>query len=895
MAKVIQAKAVLSAEDRGASAVFDKLSKKIDQVGRAGKAAVAVDQMAKSIERAKTQMVAIDKFNASRGSFVDARARFQATQAAVTQAAAAMKRGEGDARQLARSYERAQSAVASAARAFEMQKSAVIANKRALETMGVPVSQAARHQERLRAEIDRTTAAIRRQEIASEKSHNRRVAIAGAAAYAGHMVAHGVREGARATLHTYREFDKERRYGKAVMGLTDEQQQPLIDQAIHMGATTKFNDIQVLKSQRDLAARSLKIDQVMGVIEPAANLGQALDLDLPTASKLLEGSLFSFKRNLSTRASAVAAARKTADMQVAASKASGMSPSDLELLYKFGATPSRLVGLSEANLLAFGGIAKKANIGGDESGVAFRQLVASLVRPTRVAKEAILANGLNFKNYQRMPRQMEVDPFAENVAAQYGVKLNKQAKAGLGRIFQDQELINDPAKFAPAVLNVLGKTLGGNDAKSKKSIAGAANRYRDASVSTIDINALMRDLLTKIPGNLQLANAVFGPKQGGRIATALGDPETLKHILDIVDNKSEGRAEEIAKERMAGFDGAASRLEGASKNLQTAIGRGLDNNGKGGLLTSITDWMARTTQWMAERDPKVVAGGAVTAGAIGVGGSFYAGYKLLNILTTGGGLTASAVALDGSAAALTAAAGRLGLGGGLPGLPGGKGAPAAPKGPSILKKAMWAGGILGVPALIGVGTYYAAESANEAQGITRDSERERRKKQAAKYNRWGKYDPAGADARLAILAAEKPSFIVPELTPSMTDELPASSGFPNIRVRRRKHKGHSNAPLIYRTSTGFPSPELSPSMTYGTDLGRDPGPLNATLTGTAEVHGEATVNLKIEGEQNLIRVVAEQAAKIAMRGVLTSSNDPGSSGKSSPDASAPPTGASGAW
>lgn len=143
--------------------------------------------MVKSLERAKEQKTDIDRFNSSRGGFSDARAKFTATQAAVTQAAQAMKRGEGDARALARSYERAQSAASSAASAFDRQKAALLANKRALETMGVPVNQAASHQARLHSEVERTTAALNKQLHASERSHNRRIALAGAAAYGGHL------------------------------------------------------------------------------------------------------------------------------------------------------------------------------------------------------------------------------------------------------------------------------------------------------------------------------------------------------------------------------------------------------------------------------------------------------------------------------------------------------------------------------------------------------------------------------------------------------------------------------------------------------------------------------------------------------------------------------------
>lgn len=829
MAKIIEAKAVITADDKTGPA-FDAVAKKINRLGKSSK---EVDQLSAAMKRAREQMAAIDRFSASRGTFEAARRNFSEAKVAVEGAARALASAKAPTRELESNLQRAQRAVAAASREFDRQKTAVLANKRALETMGVPINRAVAHQARLRAEVERTTHALRRQEMAAERRANRRVAVAGAAAYGGHLAAHGVRHATRSTLHTYREFDKERRYGKVVMGLTDAQQKPLVDQAIHMGATTRYNDVQVLEAQRDLAARGLTPDQVMGVIEPAANLGQSLDLDLPSAVKQIEGALFGFKRDLSTREAAVASARRTADQQVAASKASGMTPEDLVQLYKFGATPARLVGLSEASLLAFGGISKKANIGGDESGVAFRQMMASLVSPTRKAKETLLANGLNFKDYQKMPRKMAIRPFTEAVAAAYGVRLDKKTQLGLRSIFANNELINDPAKFTPAVVSFLKGSLGGRDAKSLKSISGLANRYRDASVSGLDINALMRDLLTKLPGNQLLANAIFGPKQGARIATALGDPATLQHILDIVQDKSEGRAEEIAKERMAGFDGAVSRFEGAVMNLQTAVGSALDGGrAGGGLLTQVADRLAKATQWLAEQDPRLVGGGAVAAGVGGLGLAGFTAYRFLSILTTGGGLTASAVALDGSAAALSAAAAKL-AGGSIGGLPAG-GKPAA-----VAKSSIWSK----VPAVlpfvgavgIGAAAYLGSEYLNDASGITRESERARRKKQAAKYTWWGKYDPDGAAARqLGPLAA---------------------------------------------------MPEVSPTMLHGTGIR---GQLSGTVTGTVE----STV--KVEAGSTLLQVVEQAQQIIRLAGTLNA-NGPGSTGWSSPDAAAPSTGASGSW
>lgn len=706
MARIIEAKAVINAEDR-TGGVFDKISKKIDKLGKSAKTSEAVDKLTKAMKSAETQMKAIDKFDLSRGGFAASRRQFRETQIEVERAARAMAGVKAPTREMEQAYIRAQKNVTAASNAFERQKNVLLTHKRSLDGMGININNAAAHQARLRAAVEHTNRAIMAQTRAEERSHARRIALGSAAAAAGGFAAHGVLSGVRATLHTYRDFDKERRFGKAVMGLSDAEQAPLVNQAIHMGATTKFNDIQVLEAQRELAARGLNKGQIMGMMTPAANLGMALDLKLPDAVKQMEGALFGFKKDISTLDAALASATRTADVQVKAAKLSGMTPEDITQAYKYGATPARMSGVSEETLLAFAGISKKANMGGDESGVAFRALMAAAQSPTRGAKEAMLANGLNFKNYQKNPDSLALSPFVENVAAQYGVKLNSKAQAGLGKVFGDKGLISDPAKFTPAVMSVLGETLGGGDAKSKRSIAGMANRYRNSSMQGIDVNAYIADLMTKIPGNLQLANAVFGAKQGGRIATALGDPDTFKKIISELRGGSDGYAKTISDERMAGFDGAVSRFEGAVKNLQTAIGRSFDNDGKGGLLTGGMDYAGQITQWLAERNGGALAVGSAAVGAGGLAAGAIGAYKFLQILTTGGGLTASAVALDGAAAALTAAA--AGLNGGKVAEAVSKGAPAAAASAGAGGAGLWGAAAAALP--------WAAGAAGGAFGL----------------------------------------------------------------------------------------------------------------------------------------------------------------------------------
>lgn len=655
MSTILEAKAVISAQDK-TGATFDQIAKKLNNLGKSKKAAEAIDRVSQAMGRARDQLAAIERFNASGAKTLIRQREWKEAERAVASMAREMRAAGNPTKQMLADFDRVTKAASAASHAFEKQRDVMRENKRALAGLGVPSGNTAQHQKRVAKAMEFANKEVERQERLAARSETRRLAVGGAFGAGSAALAHGVKSGGKAVLHTYREFDRERRFGKAVMGLTDDEQKPLVDQAIHMGATTKFNDIQVLEAQRELAARGVNKNTVLGMMQPAGSLGMALDLQLPDAVKQMEGAIFGFKKKIDTEADALAAAKQTADLQVKAAKLSGMTPEDISQAYKYGATPARLAGLSESTLLAFAGISKKANMGGDESGVAFRALVAAMQSPTAGAKTALLANGLDFKNYQRSPDSIPLAPFTNDIAAKYGVKLNKDAQAALAKIFSDKATLADPALFAPAVSKALGDTLGDGDAKSKKSIAGAANRYRNAALGAVDSNAFFADLLQKIPGNLPLANALFGAKQGGRIATALGDPETMAKILAGLRD-SDGYADKIAGERMAGFDGAVSRFEGAIKNLETAIGRGFDADGKGGALSTVAGWGASATQWLAERDPRNLAIGAGAGAYYGLVGAGAFGYGFLKFLSAGPALTASAVALNGAAAALTTAAG----------------------------------------------------------------------------------------------------------------------------------------------------------------------------------------------------------------------------------------------
>ncbi len=599
-----------------------------------------------------------------------ARAESEAIKAARHQAAEEKRLADESARDVVRAAERA------AAEQRQLRRESERDDRRAAESTArerrrIGREEAREERDRLKAlSREEREAARERERLAHDNAHRSDTVAGVATLYAAHSAVHA----AERVLDRYGEYDSERRYGKVVMGLTDEQQRPLIDQAIHGSANSRYNDVQWLAAQRNLAARGYNREQVLGFTPVTAQIGQAFDLEKQEdAVKLLEGAMLGFKKDVSTKDAARASAQRTADLEVKSSKISGMGAEDIEALYKRGAAAARMAGLTEEQMLAFGGAAKKVNIGGDESATAFVSLTKNLLHPTQGALTAMRASGIDFSKYQKIGPVNE-EGFASEVARSYGVKLKSGVRAGLHRIFADPELMKDPAKRTPAIMRLLRRDLHGNDAKSMKSIAGLAGRYVDASATGVDTQGLLKAIMDGLAKNPGLAIALFGSKQAGRIASGL-DNDVFNHLLDELKNHSQGYGQKVSDDRMAGFKGAMLKLGNQVTILETSVGRAFDNDGKagGGFLTHATEGVGKFVEILGEANPGLLRAGseavALAAGlaALKTVDYFRGGF---GFKASAGALTGSAALLDGSAAALDRAAIALGAASVAKGVPG---------------------------------------------------------------------------------------------------------------------------------------------------------------------------------------------------------------------------------
>lgn len=170
MSKIIEAKAIISGEDR-LSGVLDKVNSKLRQVGKGAKISAEIDRLNKSLTATKTQLAAVGRVQAAQDKLSGAKLGLSGAQARADQIGRALDAAKkaGDARgvaDLASQHKAAGKAVAQAASAVDRQAGAIRDARRALNEFGVPVANVAAHERALQQSVERTTAAIRGQERA---------------------------------------------------------------------------------------------------------------------------------------------------------------------------------------------------------------------------------------------------------------------------------------------------------------------------------------------------------------------------------------------------------------------------------------------------------------------------------------------------------------------------------------------------------------------------------------------------------------------------------------------------------------------------------------------------------------------------------------------------------
>ena len=539
-----------------------------------------------------------------------------------------------------------------------------------------------------------------------------------AAGFAGSKVF----QGAKAAVANFLPYEKDVRYQTAIQGFGAADQKMLDAQRV--AAAKKFGvmPMDTLHAQQAFVTRNFSAAITKAATDQALLLSKALNVPVEEGSRIVEGMTFASGVHLEDPAAATREMGRSSDRAAVAAKAGAMTPEDIRMFAKYALGISKGAGVSPDQAYAIGMTLKRANVGGDEAGTFVRAMAGRLMAPTRQAFEAFSHMGLNYDAYAT---QGSVSPEAidASLRRRFGKGLTGAGKESLTQAFNDdsRNVLGNREEFTAAVRDAVeagGEKLSKTDAKH---LTSAAAKQYDLAKGGLRGGDLLNDILSRAtPKDMQ---ALVGDKQGGRAIMMLNAlPQYQEYLAKL--GHSDGFAEKIANERMAGAAAAVDRfnasLDTASKKLVEANqgliekGANLASGGVGAFLNLSPERLQALS----------------VAGGLGTGAGVLAATSSLFSLGSAASTAAAAllrVAGGGTASAVAGAAGGVAGAGGL-----------AARGASFLGSAArglgWAGlTVAAVPFI------YDATS-DATQGVTRDHMRNKTARDAIR---------ADADERMA--------------------------------------------------------------------------------------------------------------------------------------------------
>ncbi|WP_158810233.1 hypothetical protein [Beijerinckia sp. L45] len=631
--RVITAEALITAKD-GTGDVFTKIASKFQQLGKGAKVSADIDKMSQTLERAQSQLRALDKLQGARSKFADARSQFNAQKVAVEQAAKAMQSAEKPTRELEAAYKRTQAAVSRASAEFERQKTALLDAKRAAEGFGSPLSKMAAEQTRLRGVVDATTRSIEHQAAAElkaadaathaaaahrkmEREEERRahdiahhgVANFALGAAAGAVSAHGIASVGERTIEAGAELQHER-VASLNAGRTPEELRAYEDAARDVSikrptasyiesmktlleTTSSFGSVEHAIEHLDFMMRTasvLKASSGGKIDESSGEMGQQFAKFFEMRGVANDPKRFEAEGNEMVRAMAATGGTFNPREMFNFAQQAKSSLRNYDLQYLSRVVPS-LIGEQ----------------GGDRAGTAANAFSSVIMGKARDKKQT--AEWMKYGLLDPSKVSDKKDSWSSGAVKNTDIALRNPLKW-----FEDTVL---PAMRAKGV-NV-------DDTLELSKVLGGMFRNQNSNVFANE--------------NAQLADRTRLHKDAG-----------LYDLTAHPEDMYQRNLREDPTQSMTALTASLSSLSSAVSQpaMQTAAG----------VITSISGALVQLAAAAKDHPIAAMTAGAAT-GAGALAGAGYMSYQLMN----GFGLGASATALDHSAAALDAAAVRLGAAG----------------------------------------------------------------------------------------------------------------------------------------------------------------------------------------------------------------------------------------
>ncbi len=428
----------------------------------------------------------------------------------------------------------------------------------------------------------------------------------------------GVAAGFGLAIKSAADFQSQLNGIQAVSGATGQQMEQVSKKALQLGKDTVFSAGDAALAIEELVKAGVSLPNVLnGAADATVNLAAAGKISLPEAATIASNAMNQFGLSAEVMP-------HVADLIAGAANASAIDVGQFGQSLQQAGAVANLMGLSFDDLSV--AIAKMGNAGikGSDAGTSLKQVLLNLVPTTKTQVEAMvklglvtLKSGVSSEQYADAMKGQAVAADGVSKAQQKLADLQARFKAAgdpkteLQKIERAQQL-----KDATDAVSKATQNQNVSASAAKDITAAGSNAFFDQTgklKNLAGISQALNDATKNLSVEQKAAalSTIFG-SDAIRGAAILADGGAAS-INGLAESMGKVTAADVAKKRMAGFNGALEQFKGSAETAGITIGIKFLP-----MLTKLLDGLTGLVNKFLELSPETQKWIEIAIGAIGV-------------------------------------------------------------------------------------------------------------------------------------------------------------------------------------------------------------------------------------------------------------------------------------